>query len=349
MKRNKISQIGLSCLVIGSLSTVCYLFSDYIDYQTVALILLAAVSILAILIDILPVVIAAILSAVILNMLFLSPKYTYKIHSSEEVFLFFVYLFVALISAVFSNRIRKQELKIREKEEKANGIHLYNTLLSSLSHELKTPIATILGAVDILKNENIKEEYKVDFLNEIEIASNRLRYQVENLLNMNRLESGNLRLKKDWTDVNEMIFMLLPKIQNQEKHTIIFSGDESLPLFKIDAGLIETALFGIISNAVKYTPKGSKVWIEVCVEDEKFVVKIKDNGKGIPEEEKDKIFDKFYRLADSGTGGTGLGLSISKGIIEAHGGFLEVNSENGAEFVCKIPAEASYLKNLKNE
>ncbi|MCY1372860.1 Sensor histidine kinase WalK [compost metagenome] len=107
----------------------------------------------------------------------------------------------------------------------------------------------------------------------------------------------------------------------------------------------------MISNAVRYTPPGSEVRVSVDFEDDQLHIRISDNGKGIPEEDRKKVFEKFYRLPGSGTGGTGLGLSIIKGIVEAHRGEIRLsnNSAGGAEFNVTLPAEVSYLKNLKNE
>ncbi len=119
---------------------------------------------------------------------------------------FFMYFFIAVINAVLTFKIRKEESKSRDKEEKENTIRLYNTLLNSLSHELHTPIATIIGAVDTLKDnkDKISTSNQNELLNQIDMASMRLRRQVENLLNMSRLETGILKLNMDWCDTNEL-------------------------------------------------------------------------------------------------------------------------------------------------
>lgn len=343
--------IGAGCVVL--LSVICYLFRPYMDYRMVALILLLVVSLLAVLFDILPVLVSAVLSALILNLFFIEPVLHYKINSAESALLFFIYMLVALVSAVLTNRLRKQEARVRDREEKEKTIQLYNTLLSSLSHELKTPIATIIGAVDTLQEagDRITAEQQTDLLTAIDIAGSRLNKQVENLLNMSRLETGTLALKKDWCDVNELIFRSMSSVPGQEGHKILFEPDDKAPLFKIDEGLMEMVLYGIISNAVRYTPPGSEVRIEVGFDDDQLHLTISDNGKGIPEARREQVFEKFYRMPDSGTGGTGLGLSIARGIVEAHGGVIRPGSSaaGGAEFSLTLPAEVSYLKNLKNE
>ena len=258
-----------------------------------------------------------------------------------------------MVNAVLTNRLRIQEKKARIREEKENTIKLYNTLLNSLSHELKTPISTIIGAIDTLTENNgsLTKEQEDDLLAEIDIAGSRLNIQVENLLNMSRLEAGNLRLKKDWTDINELVFLAIEKVENPENKQISFEPSEKLPLVLLDSGLVEIVLYSIIHNAIRYTPPFAIVYITAAYQDDLLKISIEDNGKGIPPEESTRVFEKFYRMPNSGTGGSGLGLSIAKGFVQAHKGkiSLESSSFGGAAFKISIPVEASYIKNLKNE
>jgi two-component system sensor histidine kinase KdpD len=172
---------------------------DWIGYKAVALVLLVMVSLLAIRFDIWPVLIASLLSALILNFFFIPPRFTFHIQATEDILMFFMYFLVALVNAVLTNKIKAQEKKTRDKEDKEKTIRLYTTLLNSLSHELKTPIATILGASETLKENNatLSPALQSSLLDEIELAGNRLHRQVENLLNMSHLESEMLSLKKD--------------------------------------------------------------------------------------------------------------------------------------------------------
>lgn len=334
-------------------SIACYFGSNFIGYRTVALLLLVTVSIVAMLFDILPVLSAAVLSALIWNYFFIPPLFTFHIESAEDLLMFLLYFFIAMVNAVLTLKIRKEETKARDKEEKENTIKLYNTLLNSLSHELRTPIATIVGAVDTLKEnkEKISITNQNELLNQIEIASMRLNRQVENLLNMSRLETGMLKLNKDWCDTNELINDVIQKLSIEYKQTLIFEPNENLPLFKFDRGLIEQALQNLLHNAINYTPDNSIIKIFVEQHAGSCVISITDNGNGIPETEINYLFDKFYRLPQTKTGGSGLGLSIVKGVIEAHNGKVkaENNAEKGATFTLEFPVEASYLNNLKNE
>lgn len=341
----------ISMLLILVTAAICFACTKYIGYKVVALILLMAVSVIAMLFDILPVLLAAILSAIIWNFFFIPPTFTFHINDTEDVLMFFLYFFIALINAVLTFNIREAEKKARDKEEKENSIKLYNTLLNSLSHELKTPIATIIGNVDVLKDHHFQltDNHQHDLLTEIEIASVRLNKQVENLLNMSRLETGMLHLNLDWCDVDELINSVINKLSNTQ--TIIFNQNNQLPLFKLDIGLMDQVIHNLIANAVQYTPSDAIITIDVTHNNHDCIITITDNGNGFPETEIPFVFNKFYRLPNTQTGGSGLGLSIVKGFVEAHHGtvHLENIAPHGAKFTIAIPAPTSFIKNLKNE
>jgi two-component system sensor histidine kinase KdpD len=347
-------QCFISIVLVFIVSTICFFLSKYIDYRITALILLMTVSLIAMLFDILPVLLTAILSGLILNFFFIQPLFTFHITNTEDILLFLMYLIIALVNAVLTFKIKEVESKARDKEEKEKTIKLYDTLLNSLSHELRTPIATIIGAIDTLKeNKNkLSENNQTELLEEIDKASIRLNRQVENLLNMSRLETGMLKLKQDWCDINELIYTVIQKITPIKKeHIINFIPDEKLPLFKLDAGLIEEIVQNLVTNAILYTPKNTIINISVSYEFNNCVLSVSDNGKGFPENQIQFVFDKFYRLPNTKTGGSGLGLSIVKGFVEAHNGTIKLENKinSGACFTIIIPTETSYLNNLKNE
>ena len=331
----------------------CYFGLSWLDHTLIALILLMSVSLLAMLFDIFPVLSAAVLSAVIWNYFFIPPRFTFHIDRAQDVMLFLLYFVIALVNAVLSFKIREAERKARDKEEKEKSIILYNTLLNSLSHELRTPISTIIGAVDTLQiaSQNLTQSQQAQLLNEIDIASMRLNRQVDNLLNMSRLESGFLQLKLDWCDVNELIHVVIHKQESAHQSRFRFEPNERLPLYKIDAGLMEQVLQNLCHNALQYTPENSKIDIEVWGKDNKLQIKVRDHGKGFPIENIHQVFEKFYRLPHAKPGGSGLGLSIVKGYVEAHNGqiTLENAKDGGALFCIEIVAETSFLSNLKND
>jgi len=355
--RNKISlknQLLLSIGLICFIALICFLTSNLIVYRVVALILLLSVSFLAMIFEIIPVLIAATLSALIWNFFFIPPTFTFHIDTPEDVLMFSMYFIIALVNAVLTIKIREQEKNNRDRIEKENSIVLYNTLLNSLSHELKTPISTIIGGVDTLKENYslLTTKNRDDLLLELEQAGTRLNRQVENLLNMSRIENGMLKIKKDWTDINELLFGLIQQFSNIKTHQIIYIPQDDLPLIKIDRGLIENAIHNILLNAFLYTPITSKIYMNVNVDSNEMNIQIIDEGSGFPNEYIEMAFNKFYRLPNSSTGGTGLGLSIVKGFVEAHQGTVKLENRvdhKGSIFSITIPTELTYINNLKNE
>ena len=342
---SKRKQYTLSILIIVVTSAICFFLVNLIGYVAVALILLMAVSLNAILFDILPVMVSALLSALIWNFFFIPPTMTFHIETPEDGLMFLMYFVVASINAVLTFKIREFEKKQRDEEEGLKSIALYNTLLNSLSHELRTPIATIIGAVDTIKDSGSKlsDSNRNELYSEIEIAGLRLNRQVENLLSMSRLEAGVIKPKKDWGDLNEIIFSTIRRNQ------IIFEPKEHLPLFKLDGVLLEHILHNIIHNALQHTPKNSMVTIEANETMDGCILLVTDNGKGFPENELGSVFKKFYRL-DNTVGGTGLGLSIVKGFTEAMDGKvqLENRKESGSLFTISIPAEKTPINTHEN-
>lgn len=346
--RQYLFSVGLICIV----SVFCYAFSPYIGYKVVAFILLVAVSLIAMTFDILPVFTAAIVSALIWDFFFIPPRFTFHVNSTEDTILLVMYFLIALVNAVLTYKIRKIEKKAKRKEDKANTVKLYNTLLNSLSHELRTPIATIIGATDNLQinNDNLSERNKYDLVNEISKASFRLNQQVENLLNMSRLESGFIRPKMDWCDINEIIYNVIKRIEETRiSQKITVNVNPEIPLFRLDKGMLEQIIYNLLNNAVLYTEPDKRITIAATYYTDVLEIIVEDNGKGFPEKEINNVFDKFYRLNNTKAGGTGLGLSIVKGFTEALGGSVKLQnlSAGGAKFTIQIAAKTSHFKTEK--
>jgi two-component system sensor histidine kinase KdpD len=342
--------ILLVCLVAG----ICYAFSQYIGYRVVAFILLLTVSLIAMFFDILPVLVTAFISALIWDYFFIPPHFTLQVASTDDYILLFMYFVIASINAVLTYKIRQIEKVAMQKEEKANTVKLYNTILNSLSHELRTPIAAIIGATDNLQNHNEKltDKNRNELVKEISKASFRLNQQVENLLNMSRLESGFIQPRKDWCDIAEIVYDAVKRIEeNGISQKIHININPAIPLFKLDKGMLEQVIYNLVNNAALYTDANCTINIIAICHADVLQIIIEDNGKGFRKEEITNVFDKFYRLKNTKTGGTGLGLSIVKGFTEAMGGsiYVENLSTGGARFTINIAAETSYQKSIKNE
>lgn len=344
LKTQYAGSIAFTLLVAGG----CYLLPEVLGYRVVALILLLTVSLTAMVFEIGPVLVAAILSALLWNFFFIPPKFTLAITNAEDALMFSMYFVVAMVNAVLTTRIRKAEQEAQRKEEKENTFKLYNTLLNSLSHELRTPISTIIGAADNLQAmpDKLSEFNKYELVAEISKASLQLNRQVSNLLNMSRLESGFIKPKNDWFDIGELAYGVLGQLTEEAKgRPVYIKVKENLPLFKLDYGLVSQVLHNLLHNAITYAPKYAVITVRAYCKDVSLVLVVEDTGNGFPENEIDKVFEKFYRLKNSGTGGTGLGLSIVKGFVEAMGGTITLKNmpEGGAVFTVEIPAGLSYV------
>jgi two-component system, OmpR family, sensor histidine kinase KdpD len=330
------------------------LIHDVVGYRAIAFFLLVTISLLSLFLDILPLLLAAVLSALLWDFTFIPPRFTFSIGTSEDQVLLLMYFIIVMIHAVLTAKIRQAQQEVRKREERSRDLKFYNTLLNSLSHELRTPITTIMGATDnLLSTENkLNEITKRELLNEINIASIRLNRQVENLLGMSRLESGAFKIRKDWVDVRELIYTTLAQFEPTfGQHPITVSAADNLPLFKLDFALMEQVLFNLVNNAIQHTAEGTSILITADCVDEKLLIAVSDTGKGFPEKEIDRVFDKFYRTHGSRPGGTGLGLSIVRGFVEAHGGTITLRNLplSGAEFTIILPTDLTYLNHLKHE
>lgn len=223
----------------------------------------------------------------------------------------------------------------------AESEKLYKTLLNSISHELRTPITAITGAAGSLLDPHItKTETRLALAGEIQEAGLRLNRLVENLLDMTRLESGRLKLNRDWGDVNDLISVTLKQMKPKlTRHELIVDLAPNLPLVQFDFVLLEQALHNLLDNAVTHTPAGTRLRLAVRVEAAELVISVADRGPGLSAETLDHVFDKFYRAPGSAAGGIGLGLSISRGLVEAHGGSLtaENRAHGGSRFIIRLP------------
>lgn len=222
---------------------------------------------------------------------------------------------------------------------------LRNSLLSSVSHDLRTPLASITGAASSLLDPEgkIDDAGRRDLLETIYEEGFRLNRLVANLLDMTRLESGALRVSKEWLPIEEVIGGALARLERPlASRPVRIEVPEHLPLSPCDGLLIEQVLVNLIENAIKYTPRESPITIAASGSAEAITVDVSDRGPGIPEAEQDRVFEKFHRLESRGLkGGVGLGLTICRGIVTAHGGRMSVmNREGGgATFRFTLPID----------
>ncbi|QQY79739.1 PAS/PAC sensor signal transduction histidine kinase [Keratinibaculum paraultunense] len=206
--------------------------------------------------------------------------------------------------------------------------------VANVSHELKTPITTIKSYTETLMDyKDIDEELACKFLSIIDSECDRMARIVKNLLQLSNLDYNKTKWNKIEYSVKKLIYDSCSKLEfafKEKGHTLHIDIEDDIPDIVIDKDGIEQVILNIISNAIKYTPNNGNIDVSAKYKDNKVIISVKDNGIGIPEEDKDRIFERFYRV-DKGRsrelGGTGLGLSIAKQIVEAHDGDIIFKSQ----------------------
>ncbi|HEU0117681.1 MAG TPA: ATP-binding protein, partial [Alphaproteobacteria bacterium] len=222
---------------------------------------------------------------------------------------------------------------------------LRSSLLSSISHDLRTPLVAILGATTSLRDywDKFDDKTRRELFVTIEEESDRLNRFVQNLLDMTQLVSGGLKLKRQSTDVQDLVGSALAKWRKQlGTRPIRLDIPDDLPQIDGDLAILERVIINIIDNACKYAPADQPISINARREAHYVRLTITDRGPGIPEQERDRVFDMFYRvkIGSAPTSGAGLGLAISRGFIEAHGGRIVAQpgiDGIGTQIVIRLP------------
>jgi len=226
----------------------------------------------------------------------------------------------------------------------AESERLRSSLLSSVSHDLRTPLAVITGAATTLLTTTVDGAAQRDLLAAICDESVRLTRLVSNLLDMTRLAAGAVAVRKEWQSVEAVVGAALGRVEDRlGGRALHVELPAALPLVPFDAVLIEQVLINLLENAAKYTPAGTPIEVRASADATTLVVEVGDRGPGVPEAERSRIFDRFYRLAGGPRSGAGLGLTICRAIVEAHGGHIQVDGREGggARFLFTLPIEGS--------
>ena len=247
---------------------------------------------------------------------------------------------VALERALLAERAEREQVEVEAER-------LRTSLLSSLSHDLRTPLGAITGALSSLLEDRgtLADATRRDLLKAALDESNRMNRLIGNLLDMVRVESGALQVQKDWQPLEEPVGVALLRLEERLRdHPVQVRLPPDLPLVPLDAVLIEQVFINLLENVVKYTPSGTPIEISAAAVDGVVRVDVADRGPGFPAGEEARIFDKFYRVPGAtATSGVGLGLTIVRGIITAHGGriWAENRTGGGAVFHFTLPLDGA--------
>jgi two-component system sensor histidine kinase KdpD len=258
-------------------------------------------------------------------------------------------LFDALIdqAALAIERVHLAEDVDRAKRT-AETERLRAALLTSLSHDLRTPLSAILGAASALRElaDRLSAEERADLLSTIVDESERLNRFIANLLDMTKLEAGAVAPKSALHDPADIVSTALKRASKiLAQHTIETELQPGLPMVQVDPVLLEQVLFNLLDNAAKYAPAGTPIRVEGWKDPEAVCLQVVDEGPGIPPGDLERIFDKFYRVqkGDHVRAGTGLGLAISRGFVEAMDGTIAAANRadrTGAVFTIRLPVPA---------
>jgi two-component system sensor histidine kinase KdpD len=283
-----------------------------------------------------PAIAASITCVLLYDFFFVPPRFSLMAFSHKDWIPLGVFLVVGLIISNLTARVRASTLAA-EKEK------LLSLLLSSVSHDLRTPLVSITGTLSrLLEHTALDEDTRRELIETAYEESERLNHLVGNLLDMTRVESGALKISPRPCEVRDLIGVSLQQFSKQQLNgrNIRIQVAEDLPEVSMDYALMMKVLGNVIENALKYSPPGSPLEIRASRARDRLLFEILDQGFGIPDKERARIFEKFYRVqGPRKIPGTGLGLSICKGIVEAHGGMMwaEKNSPEGTKVVITLP------------
>jgi two-component system sensor histidine kinase KdpD len=246
---------------------------------------------------------------------------------------------LAIERARLARAARSAELRARTEE-------MRSTLLSAVSHDLRTPLAAITGAATTLRDgdSGLDAEQRADLADTICVEAERLERFVGNLLEMTRVDAGALEVKREWIPLEEPIGSALTRLESKlAGRSIHVPLPLEFPLVWVDPVLLEQVFYNLLENATKYTPAGSSLEISARVAESELVIELSDHGPGLPAGPENQVFERFFRGPGTGTRGAGLGLAICRGIVQAHGGTIiaENRVEGGATFRVTLPLEGS--------
>lgn len=243
-------------------------------------------------------------------------------------------------------RLQHQLLKLRniltaQNQMLAQEKEQIKTLISDISHQIKTPIAAANTFAELLSDGELSAEERTEYITTLQMSLGKLTFLTNSLIKMSRLESGIISLKPEKNSLNEIVLQAVKTVYAKAKEKGILITFECAQAFEavLDFNWTAEAISNVIDNAVKYTPQGGFVRLQITEYPSFLRLDISDSGVGIPEEEQAKIFGRFYRGKQSvGTDGVGIGLYLTREIINKQNGYMKVSSdENGSTFSMFLP------------
>jgi K+-sensing histidine kinase KdpD len=345
-------------------------FQQQVNATTVALAFLLVVLFVALFWGSRPALLASVLGLFCFNFFFLPPLHTLTIAHAENWIALIVFFTTALAVGQLSARAKqraeeaesgKRQIeslykqlqaafeRASEAEAAKRSERLKSALLDAVTHDLRTPLTSIKASITTLIDEAhgptddhqpivLDDESRQEMLEVIDQESDRLNRFISDLIELARIEAGELQLRRRWGAVDEIISTALTRAKSLvANHRVQINSEPELPVVRVDANAVSEVVYTLVDNAAKYSPPGSMIRIDARRGQNGMVVMaVEDQGKGIPVEMRERVFDKFFRATRDGDvsthqpSGTGMGLAIAKGIVEAHEGRIWIeNARNG--------------------
>jgi two-component system sensor histidine kinase KdpD len=288
-----------------------------------------------------PAVVAGLSGALLFNYLIVPPPNAFSIPTADEGLFAVVLLASAVIIGTWKERTRRIERHVRELTASEN---LRKTVLDTIAHDFKTPLTAIVGSLSSLRSEGrwLSEGDRRELIETAYEEAARLTTSVDDVLEMTRLEARSVRLRREPTQVPNVIRQAQSQVRGAiggRPFTVTISPD--VPAISADGVLVSHAVANLLANAAKYSPPEAPIDVEAHAVDGHVVIAVSDRGIGVPEAETGRIFERFYRPIREGsiasaTTGMGLGLAIAKGIVEAHGGRIWAHPRTDGGVVVKL-------------
>ena len=263
---------------------------------------------------------SGILSATSYNYFFTEPRYSLHMTDAEDIVNTLVFLTIAFITSHFSIYHRTQREALKQAELRTN-------ILLSVSHDLRTPLSGIIGTLSTFQEyqQQLSEKERDELLSGALEETHRLHLYIENLLHVTKLQNNKIKLAPTFQQVWPILHRVKERLNTNR---VQIEKTANIPDIHVQDTFLEQAIYNLVDNALKYSPENTPVTIKVLSDTHSVHIQVSDNGPGIPDDLKEKVFDVFYsnRTGDAGEGGTGLGLTVARGIVAAHNGTLKVLS-----------------------
>lgn len=335
---------GAALASVASVTYAMTLVRPLVEPANISLTYLLAVLVAAAIGGSGPGLLASLLGFLGYNFFFVQPLYVLTVANPQDVARLCFFLVAALLASSLTGLVRRQAAQIGRLAAQEAAERLKSTLLASVSHDLRSPLATITGVATALRQADAPWDRATSrrMLDTLILEAERLDRVLGNLLDMSRIEGGALNLTCDWEDPADLVGAVLARLRPQlAGRAVRVHAPDDLPTLSVNAGLIDQALSNLVENALKYTPAGTPITVALELAPPLLHIHVLDAGPGIPAAALPHLFEKFFRVADPErhAPGTGLGLAICRGIVQAHGGQVAAanRAEGGARFTISLP------------